>query len=403
MAQILIVADDLSGAVDSGVACAVQGLNTVVVLDEAASDADADVLALDANTRAMTPDEAAARTARVVRAWARGDRQILFKKFDSTLRGHIGVEIAAALQTWRSAAHRNSATVVAAPAFPATGRTTIGGQQWLDGVRLEPDLPCTLEAAGLRTGCIGLEMVRSGQLPALLQTNAAGYAALVCDAETDADLRLIAESAASLRDGAVWAGCAGLARCLPAALDLPRRGSRPVVTPSRKGPVLVVVGSLAGLSRKQAAVLSKRSDIAVVTLRPQGLLAGPGTQEWRGGQSRIVGALSAGRDVLTVLGAEVRLDDDMAPRLANALACLLGPCWQVIGGLVLTGGETARAVLGEAGVRVLVPVHELEPGVPLALASTAYSQRLPVITKAGAFGDSNTLVRCRDALRNLLR
>lgn len=402
MAQILIVADDLSGAVDSGVACTVQGLDTVVVLDEAAGDVEADVLALDANTRAMTPDEAATRTARVVHACARGERQILFKKFDSTLRGHIGVEIAAALEAWRSATHRNSAIVLAAPAFPATGRTTIGGQQWLDGVRLEPDLRCTLEAAGLRTGCIGLEMVRSGQLPALLQTNEAGYAALVCDAETDGDLRLIGESAASLRDGAVWAGCAGLARCLPAALDLPRRGPRIVAAPSRKGPVLVVVGSLAGLSRNQAAALSKTNDIAVVTLRPQGLLAGPGTQEWREGHSRIVGALSAGRDVLTVLGAEDRLDNDMAPRLANALACLLGPCWPVIGGLVVTGGETARAMLGEGDVRVLVPVREVEPGVPLALAFTGNSERLPVITKAGAFGDSNTLVRCRNALRNLL-
>jgi D-threonate/D-erythronate kinase len=403
LAQILIVADDLSGAVDSGVTCAVQGLDTVVVLDEAATGADADVLAIDANTRAMTPDEAAAKTARVVRAHTRGDRQILFKKFDSTLRGHIGVETAAALETWRSAAHRNSAIVLAAPAFPATGRTTLGGQQWLDGVRLEPDLPCTLAAAGLRTGCIGLEMVRSGQLPALLQTNAAGHAALVCDAETDADLRLIAESAASLRGGAVWAGCAGLARCLPAALNLVRRGPRTVVAPSRKGPVLVVVGSLAGLSREQTAVLSETNDVVVVTLSPQGLLAGPGTKEWREGHSRIIGALSAGRDVLTVLGAEDRLDDDMAPRLANALACLLGPCWPVIGGLVVTGGETARAVLGEAGVRVLVPIREVEPGVPLALAPIRNGERLPVITKAGAFGDAHTLVRCRDALRNLLR
>jgi len=92
LAQILIVADDLSGAADCGIACAVQGLDTVVVLDEAASDADADVLAVDANTRAMMPDEAATKTARVVRAYTRGDRQILFKKFDSTLRGHIGVE-----------------------------------------------------------------------------------------------------------------------------------------------------------------------------------------------------------------------------------------------------------------------------------------------------------------------
>jgi len=399
LAQILIVADDLSGAADCGVGCAVQGLDTVVTLDETTSDAD--VLAIDANTRALMPDEAATKTARLVRAYARRDRQVLFKKFDSTLRGHIGVEIAAALETWRSVADRDSAVVVVAPAFPATGRTTIGGRQWLDGLRLEPDLQAMLEAAGLRTGCIALETLRSGRLPGLLRTNTA--TALVCDAENDADLHLIAEAAASLREGAVWAGCAGLARFLPATLDIPLNGPRAMVAPPRKGPVLVVVGSLAGLSRTQAAVLSEANEVAAVTLSPQGLLSGPTTPEWRDGHDRIIGALSAGLDVLTVLGAEDRLDDDMAPRLVNALACLLRPCWSAIGGLVLTGGETARAILGAAGVRFLVPVREVESGVPLALASTANGERLPVITKAGAFGDFNTLVCCRDALRNLLR
>jgi 4-hydroxythreonine-4-phosphate dehydrogenase len=69
----------------------------------------------------------------------------------------------------------------------------------------------------------------------------------------------------------------------------------------------------------------------------------------------------------------------------------------------LTGGETARAVLGVLGVRFLVPVREVEPGVPLVLAYTRNGERLPVITKAGAFGVSNTLVRCRTALKNLLK
>jgi|SRR5579871_295431 len=400
MAHVLIIADDLSGAADCAVACAVQGVDSVVALDE--SDIDADVLALDANTRAMTSDEAAAKTARVVRALAR-ERQILFKKFDSTLRGHIGVEIAAALEAWRSAALRNSAIAVVAPAFPAAGRTTIGGQQCLNGVPLETDLPAKLGAVGLRTGCIGLEMLRSGRLSELLRTNAAGYNALICDAETDADLRLIAEAAACLRDGAVWTGSAGLARCLPATLNFSRRPSRAALLPGRHGPTLCVVGSLAGLSRNQAAVLSERGDVVVVTLRPQWLLGGPGTQKWCGSDEQIRSGLSAGCDVLVVIGAEDRLNPDMAPRLASALACLLAPCCAGIGGLVVTGGETARAVLSAVGVRFLVPVREVEPGIPLALASTADGERLPVITKAGAFGDSNTLVRCRDALRNLLR
>ena len=141
-------------------------------------------------------------------------------------------------------------------------------------------------------------------------------------------------------------------------------GPRAIMAPSRIRPVLAVVGSLAGLSRRQVAVLSETNEVVVVTVRPQGLLAGPDTQEWRDGRDLIVSALGTGRDVLTLAGAEERLNDDMAPRLSNAPACLLGPCRAAMGGLVPTGGETARAVLGAFGVRVLVPVREAEPRCP---------------------------------------
>lgn len=405
MAQILIVADDLSGAADCGIACAVQGLNTLVVLDAAAIYADADVLAVDANTRAMGPQDAARATARLVQEYAREGRQVLFKKFDSTLRGHIGVELAAALAAWRSVANRSSAIVVVAPAFPATGRTTIGGRQWLDGVQLEPDLPAMLTAAGLQTSLISLKVVRSGQLPAFLQTNADANTAFVCDAQTDADLRLIGEAAAPLQERAVWAGSAGLARCMPAALKLKGSSSahRAALPPARKGPVLVVVGSLAPLCRRQAAVLAATNEVELVTLRPQGLLAGPEAQEWREDDHLLARALGDSRDVLAVLGAEERVNGEMAPRLCNALSRILAAYRARIGALLLTGGETARWVLQALGVRFLVPVREVEPGVPLALASTENGEQLPVITKAGAFGDPDTLVRCRSALRNLLR
>lgn len=401
MAHILIVADDLSGAADCGIACAVQDLDTLVVLDEAAVDAD--VLALDANTRAMAPEEAALETARLVREYAREGRQILFKKFDSTLRGHIGVELAAALEAWRSVANRSSAIVVVAPAFPATGRTTIEGRQWLDGVQLEPDLAAMLTSAGLQTSRISLEVVRTGRLPAFLQTNADACTAFVCDAQTDTDLHLIGQAAVSLREHAVWAGSAGLARYLPAALNRPRSPRRASVPPARQGPVVVVVGSLAPLSRSQAAVLSATNELAVVTLRPQGLLAGPGAQEWREDQDLVARALSDGRDLLIVLGAEERIKGNTTPHLCSALARILAPCQAGIAALVLTGGETARAVLTGFGVRFLAPIREVEPGVPLALACTEKGEPMAVITKAGAFGDPETLVRCRATLRNLLR
>jgi 4-hydroxythreonine-4-phosphate dehydrogenase len=67
-----------------------------------------------------------------------------------------------------------------------------------------------------------------------------------------------------------------------------------------------------------------------------------------------------------------------------------------VGTLVVTGGETARAVLMAAGVDQLVVRGELEPGV---VWSTVSGRALSVMTKAGAFGDPGVLVRCIEAVK----
>jgi uncharacterized protein YgbK (DUF1537 family) len=84
-------------------------------------------------------------------------------------------------------------------------------------------------------------------------------------------------------------------------------------------------------------------------------------------------------------------------QLSAALADLVAPRLSKIGGLVATGGETARAVLTRAGVVGLRVQGEVEPGIPLCTALGAVV--IPVVTKAGAFGDTMALVRCLDAVR----
>ena len=73
MAKILIIADDLTGAADCGAMFAERGFAATVLLagcEEGAVKADdwrdADVLAIDADTRGAGPDDAAACAARIV-------------------------------------------------------------------------------------------------------------------------------------------------------------------------------------------------------------------------------------------------------------------------------------------------------------------------------------------------
>ena len=131
--DMVIIADDLSGAADCGIACASAGHETIVVLGERPDEPACGVLAIDADTRGRSRAEAAAETARLTRLHAPPGRR-LFRKLDSTLRGHVAAELAALLAVRRES---GPAVILLAPAFPATGRTTRDGIQRLDGLPLQ--------------------------------------------------------------------------------------------------------------------------------------------------------------------------------------------------------------------------------------------------------------------------
>ncbi|HEY1760327.1 MAG TPA: four-carbon acid sugar kinase family protein [Bryobacteraceae bacterium] len=311
MLEILIIADDLTGAADCGAACAARGLETVVVLDDSGGIPQADVLAFDANTRGMTAERAAAETARIVREYP---ARIVYKKIDSTLRGHVAVEVAAALEAYRGLGHPEARAVVA-PAFPSMGRTTKNGRMYVRG-----------------------EAIENRDVGLLLE-----------DAETDEDLRGIVSKWMCHEAGVVWAGSAGLARWLAPERERRDRAAAPKVT----GAIVIAVGSPSRRSLEQAEALR---------------------------------------------GTEVG-DDVILVGEAAALAETIARSPERIGGLVLTGGETARAVLSRLGIAALRVVGEVETGVPIMIAEG--SRPLPVVTKAGDFGDRETLVACRAALRGL--
>jgi 4-hydroxythreonine-4-phosphate dehydrogenase len=419
MQRTLLVADDLSGAADSAAAAAAAGLNTLVLLEVGSLSDHAEVLAIDADTRRLRPAEAKAQTARVVQTYYRPG-QTVFKKLDSTLRGNIGAELSAVLDAVNSASGPDAGTAIAvlAPAFPATGRTTRNGVQLLNGVSLEATsiwqregmtgrahIPEMLQACHLRPSKIGLDAIRRGEptLSALMRELAQRCDVLVCDAESDDDLRAVAASSALLGRSTVWAGSAGLARCLFGSEHLLRKSSPTDrrKLPSIAKPILFVAGTAADLSRRQIWELTSNAGVSKVEVSPAALRSGNYAGALRQYNASLSAALSAGQDTVLALGGspdteiELRLEDGR--HLCGLLAELVAPQADYLGALVLTGGETARAVLERLRVQGLWMIGELEPGVPVSLAQ---GSGIPVVTKAGAFGDEATLHRCRVALRS---
>jgi len=413
---MLIIADDLSGAADCAVACVSHGLHAVVALGDEGVEVDADVLAVDGDTRRLRPEQAAHETARLLRKHCGDGTVLLYRKFDSTLRGHVGAELARTIEL-RRAMHPADGRIVAvfAPAFPAAGRTTIDGRQLLHGRPLKEtaiaqfedaavnsDLCELMEKAHLRSALIGLSLLR-GDGEALrnsMKALAKDVDVLVCDAETDEDLRIAAEASMILGPSTVWAGSAGLARFLPRAAGLTGK----IVDLGRRSfaaqPALFVVGSGSRISLEQAELLIARSDTIGLRIPPEILLAGNQSLEWREHRLKIQSALSQARDLVVLPEEGPRLDRRMGSTHAAALAELVRPFAGAVGSLVATGGETARAVFDAWGIRRLHIVGEVEPGLPFSLTS-GWNREIPVLTKAGGFGSPETFLRCREFLSGL--
>ena len=183
---------------------------------------------------------------------------------------------------------------VLAPAFPATGRTTLNGRQHIYGKPLEEsgpgrdermparsDIAGLLREAHLRPALLGLDLLRrelppggSGALRDAMKAMAQDADVLVCDAETGEDLRRIADASMVLGRGTVWAGSAGLASHLPPAAGLTHDSVNSQGRQLAAGPALFVVGSGSAISREQVEVLASRSDTIVLRIPPEVLMAG---------------------------------------------------------------------------------------------------------------------------------
>ena len=307
--KLLIFGDDLSGTADCAVTGASLGLASVVIFDAHMARTlpeRIDVLAIDLDCRRGAADIAARANADAWQALRHPGRR-LYKKIDSTLRGNFAAEVAALVPL--------AGMAIVAPAFPAAGRTTRDARQWLHGVAVEDsevwrnegiagraDLAAMLAQQDLRVGLLNLDAVRGDPSTLAAQMSAAradGVQALVCDSETNDDLRRVACASASL-DGVFWVGSAGLARDLMAALELTAAGGRTHLSrPSQVcSPVLTVVGSMSSTSHAQVAVLKTAAGSAMLSLELT-------TESLRRAQPEltavVIAALQQGRDVVVAL------------------------------------------------------------------------------------------------------
>ncbi|MGD9701719.1 MAG: four-carbon acid sugar kinase family protein [Acidimicrobiia bacterium] len=357
-----VLADDLTGALEVGALAAAGGLPVRVHLDVAGPFAAGDVSVVDTETR-IRSDDGAFRFAAALDSCLPAVPWI-YKKVDSTLRGPIFAELDA---LGRALPHL---PIVYVPAYPALGRTVVGGELRVHGVPVARTAFANDVHQPIRSSSVvGLFELFEGVAPARSvrsctpATIAAALAdavrdgrrglVFVCDAETEHDLDEIAAALRAASAPALVAGSGGFASRWLAAVPGERRVPRPL--PSVRS-ALLVCGSRHPASLAQADAAAA---FGVPCLRP--------TIDERAGPAAVA--------------------EDLGRRAADAIGEHRPDL------VVVFGGDTAFAVLRGLGCDTLEPLGEVLPGVPVSRFG-----ELVVVTKAGGFGEVDVVAKVTERL-----
>lgn len=439
-----VLADDLTGACDTGVAFSARGARVLVLTSpeaplpgpDAAAAAPWDVVVLNTDSRHLAPDLAARRVRDGRDRLERGGWPVRYKKIDSTLRGPLAAEAAPLLAA--------GTLLVAAPAFPAAGRTVAGGVLCVQGRPVhetefgrdrhnpvtESHLP-TLLAAALShpaspaqgggpppVATLAPAELEQGDAGArLAEMRAGGVRVAVGDAASDAHLEALAEALVEAWDATgaplVAMGSAGLAHALAGCL-LPEaaRAERPQGFP-RPGAVLVVAGSRSAVTRNQVQALLGEPGTPGLALYAADLDApdwAAHADTWVAAQAGVLrhAAAEGARALVVAMAPDIGPEPpperfaQRSERLNAALGALARRCADelALAGLVLTGGDIARAVLRALGSEALQLGPEVLPGIALGWPVGGAQAGLPLVTKAGGFGGPEALCEAVHFLRH---
>lgn len=422
MVTLLIIADDFTGALDTGVQFAASGANTRVVTsadyDLRRIDPDVQVLVMDAETRHLSPGEAYDIVYDITKKAIAQNIPFLYKKTDSALRGNIGSELTAMLNA------AGGKILSFLPAFPKMKRWTKDGVHFIDDVPVHESV----------FGNDPFEPVTCSHIPEMISNQSRVKVSvrtpddrnvptrnsetgihempelLVWDAKTDEELEKLGQYLYETDQMHLTAGCAGFAAVLPDLLELKGdRGPDIELIPR----FLVICGSVNPITAAQLDYAEKH-DFLRIRLKPEERL---NQEYWTSIQgqeklSRWKKLLAKHSNVILdsndLPGQEDTMEyailhslslDEIRLRIAASYGYILKALLEdgLETTLMITGGDTLLGCMEQLGVREMEPVCELAPGTVLS-TFTLGDKRNQVISKSGGFGEETLLVDLADII-----
>lgn len=406
MIKLLIISDDFTGALDTGVKFSSVGAATKISTDTQMDFPGAiteEVLVLCVPTRHLSAREAYDMIRHIVERAAQGKIRCIYKKTDSALRGNIGAELSAALD---GSGEKNLFFI---PALPGMNRITEAGIHYIDGVPasesvfgqdpFEPVvLSCVPDLVHLQCD-VPVKVVSRDAVPAFYPDDE--WCIYVFDCVDRQDMALEVKRLSELGCLKLLAGCAGLAECLPEYLSLTiRERPRKRVTANR---LTVLCGSVNPISCSQMDYGERRGFRRVHI--PASQLLGEGgflsddhaKMDWLWDlycqfPYLAIDSLQDGQEQVLEETPELSRED-----IRQKISCRMGlilkelmdrgadACFMII------GGDTLLAFMDAIDCHELVPICELQAGVVLSQI-TYRGKKYDIISKSGGFGEEDLLV-----------
>jgi 2-keto-3-deoxygluconate permease len=420
--KLLVIADDFTGANDTGVQFRKAGLRSMVITNKqhiSKSLKECDVLIVDTESRFADKVTAYRKTFETCQTASNSNIiKYYYKKLDSTLRGNIGAEISGMMDSLKI----NHAVVV--PAYPSYGRTTVNGSVYLNGKLLEetefaddPKTPINdsfipriiSEQTDKKTAVINYDELLSGEgnlAQKLNQHIENGIQIIIIDAREDNDLDLIASVITNLKKQILPVGSTGFAEYLAKHLEFTKE----------KSSNIIIAGSVSEVTRRQIEYAKEKIDVEIIDVETDKLFARNKYRETKRIVEIIRECSLKGKDII-IRSAPTKTSVEESFKqgekyglskneVSDRIALFLGDLAKYIineikiKGILITGGDTAIKAAEKLDIKGTILGGEILPGIPHGNFVNEQYKNITIVSKAGGFGNDDAIFKVLNYLKS---
>ncbi|NLK64498.1 MAG: four-carbon acid sugar kinase family protein, partial [Tissierellia bacterium] len=379
--MIAVIADDLTGANDTGVQYKKSGYKTIVKINSDFNMNDIenyDVVSINADSRILDMKSGYIKVLNIADRFNDIEYEYIYKKMDSVFRGNIGTEIEAVLDAV------NPDITLAAPSFPANRRVVKNGYSYMlnDEGELGKSIINVTELIQRELNRsienISLDIVREGtdHLISYIESRLQdGVNVFLADAINDGDLKIIAEVYKKINKKVVFCGSAGLAQQL--AIINPKMTEIDYV--NEDGITLLVVGTRNKSTLSQTNNIKEAYNLPVFDVNVSEIIDGKQDNLIKRIIDEVNCYITKGNKLIilkTSKDDEIEFEESLkqdsnevmkSQKIVKTLGAIVKQLNKLVNlkYIVSTGGDTSMQICKSLNAQGIELIDEIEPGIPI--------------------------------------